>query len=91
MQHDLATQPVLSTWDRLTDYLMAAMGQELQPHLSAQLHVGLDQHLLRMLEPELQRLFQLALVTDQRHSERVVGVHRFHDDRQVQRWPCAWP
>ncbi len=28
MRHDLATQPVLSTWDRLTDYLMAAMGQE---------------------------------------------------------------
>ncbi len=28
MRHDLTTQPVLSTWDRLTDYLMAAMGQE---------------------------------------------------------------
>jgi DNA repair protein RadC len=28
MRQDLATQPVLSTWDRLTDYLMAAMGHE---------------------------------------------------------------
>src|SRR4051794_16865451 len=28
MQHNLSTQPVLSTWDRLTDYLTAAMGNE---------------------------------------------------------------
>jgi DNA repair protein RadC len=28
MRQDLASQPVLSTWDRLTDYLMAAMGHE---------------------------------------------------------------
>jgi DNA repair protein RadC len=26
MRQDLTTQPVLSTWDRLTEYLMAAMG-----------------------------------------------------------------
>src|SRR5271165_3826941 len=28
MRQDLASQPVLSTWDRLTDYLTAAMGHE---------------------------------------------------------------
>ncbi|HEX3575796.1 MAG TPA: DNA repair protein RadC [Rhodopila sp.] len=28
MRQDLATQPVLATWDRLTDYLTAAMGHE---------------------------------------------------------------
>jgi len=28
MRHEVATQPVLSTWERLTDYLMAAMGYE---------------------------------------------------------------
>jgi len=28
MQQDLTTQPILSTWDRLTDYLTAAMGYE---------------------------------------------------------------
>ena len=28
MRQDLSTQPVLSTWDRLTDYLTAAMGHE---------------------------------------------------------------
>jgi DNA repair protein RadC len=28
MRQDLTTQPVLSTWDRLTEYLMAAMGHE---------------------------------------------------------------
>jgi DNA repair protein RadC len=28
MRHDLATQPVISTWDRLTDYLTATMGYE---------------------------------------------------------------
>ncbi len=28
MRQDLAAQPILSTWDRLTDYLVAAMGQE---------------------------------------------------------------
>jgi DNA repair protein RadC len=28
MRHEVASAPVLSTWDRLTDYLTAAMGQE---------------------------------------------------------------
>jgi DNA repair protein RadC len=28
MRQDLSTQPVLATWDRLTDYLMAVMGHE---------------------------------------------------------------
>lgn len=28
LRQELATQPVLSTWERLTDYLMAAMGHE---------------------------------------------------------------
>jgi DNA repair protein RadC len=28
MRQEVATQPVLSTWERLTDYLMAAMGHE---------------------------------------------------------------
>ncbi|MGD0108081.1 MAG: DNA repair protein RadC [Rhodopila sp.] len=28
MRQEVASQPVLSTWDRLTDYLTAAMGQE---------------------------------------------------------------
>jgi DNA repair protein RadC len=28
MRQDLASQPVISTWDRLTDYLTAAMGHE---------------------------------------------------------------
>jgi DNA repair protein RadC len=28
MRHEIASQPVLSTWDRLTDYLTAAMGHE---------------------------------------------------------------
>jgi DNA repair protein RadC len=28
MRHDLAAEPVLSTWERLTDYLTAAMGHE---------------------------------------------------------------
>ena len=28
MRQDLTSQPVLSTWDRLTDYLTAAMGHE---------------------------------------------------------------
>ena len=28
MQHEIASQPVLSVWDRLIDYLMAAMGHE---------------------------------------------------------------
>jgi DNA repair protein RadC len=28
MRQDLAAQPVLATWDRLTDYLTAAMGHE---------------------------------------------------------------
>jgi DNA repair protein RadC len=28
MRHELASEPVLSTWDRLTDYLTAAMGHE---------------------------------------------------------------
>jgi len=28
MQHEIAAAPVLSNWDRLTDYLMAAMGHE---------------------------------------------------------------
>jgi DNA repair protein RadC len=28
MREDLTTQPVISTWDRLTDYLTAAMGYE---------------------------------------------------------------
>nr|WP_254073547.1 DNA repair protein RadC [Acidisphaera sp. S103] len=28
MRQDIAAQPVLSTWERLTDYLMAAMGHE---------------------------------------------------------------
>ncbi|HEY4174551.1 MAG TPA: DNA repair protein RadC, partial [Rhodopila sp.] len=28
MRQEVATQPVLATWERLTDYLMAAMGHE---------------------------------------------------------------